>query len=379
LNVFTTALGVFLTALAASYGLLAGFAQWQRRRNLIATAPVRVPAVTILKPLCGDEFELFEQLRSFCVQDAVCVQIIFGVSEASDEALHTVDRLRCEFPSHDLRIVVASTAHAANRKVGNLLNMEPYIKHDYIVIADSDIRVESDYVSRVVSPLLDTSVGVVTCAYRSRARKNVWSRLGGMFIDEWFIPSVRVSARLGSQSFTSGATIALRRSVLEGFGGFSRLADQLADDFQIGALARARGLRTVLSEVVVETTVDEPTLNSLVRHQLRWLRTIRSVQPAGYAFSFITFTVPLALTGAVLAGAATWSLVLLAIATTCRLALHFMGSQHRWRTLWLVPIQDLLTLGLWCWSFMATAVTWRHGHYRVQRDGSLRESNWTFP
>jgi ceramide glucosyltransferase len=386
LNALATAFGVLLTVLAAGYGLLAVLAQLPKRRAFAAISPEQLPAVTILKPLCGEEFELYEQLRSFCLQDHPRVQIIFGVSDASDAALRAVSRLQREFPSHDLRVVIESATRGANRKVGNLINMAPHIKHDLIVIADSDIRVERTYVSRVVAPLLDPAVGVVTCAYRARPRTGIWSKLGALFIDEWFIPSVRVATLLGSESFTSGATIALRRTVLDEIGGFAALADQLADDFEMGALARALGLRTVLSEVMVETTVDEPTLSALVRHQLRWLRTIRSVQPAGYAFSVITFTVPVSLLGVALAKGAVGSLVFLAIAITSRVVLHLIcsghdrpshdRSGHDWRAslsrLWLLPIHDLLAFSLWCWSFAAPEVSWRRARYRVERDGSLR-------
>jgi ceramide glucosyltransferase len=376
LDALATAFGVLLAALAAAYGLLAVLAQGPKRPGLAAVSPAQLPAVTILKPLCGDEYELYEQLRSFCLQDHRRVQIIFGVCDELDAALYVVYRLQHEFPYQDLSVVVESTTRGANRKVGNLINMAPHIKHDYVVIADSDIRVDRDYVERVVAPLLDSRVGIVTCAYRARPRANFWSKLGALFIDEWFIPSVWVAALTGSQSFTSGATIALRRDVLDAIGGFAQLADHLADDFQMGALVRARGLRTVLSEVVVETTVDEPTLSSLVRHQLRWLRTIRTVQPAGYAFSFITFPVPVAIIGVVLAGGAAWSLVFLAIAMACRVTLHFIRSSDAWSVslsqLWLLPIHDLLAFGLWCWSFVAPEVTWRRGRYRVERNGSLR-------
>jgi ceramide glucosyltransferase len=126
----------------------------------------------------------------------------------------------------------------------------------------------------------------------------------------------------------------------------------------------------------VETTVDEPTLISLVRHELRWLRTIRSIQPVGYACCFITFSVPVAVLGAASTGGAAPALVLLAVTGACRLALHFARPAHGRRSvssqLWMLPIHDLLAFGLWCWSFIRPEVTWRDGRYRVERDGSLR-------
>jgi ceramide glucosyltransferase len=276
----------------------------------------------------------------------------------------------------DVHVVIDPTLHGANRKVGNLINMERYARHEFLVIADSDIRVPRDYAAGVLASLLQPRVGVVTCLYRARPRPGLWSALGALFIDEWFIPSVRVAALAGSQSFTSGATIALRRDVLIAIGGFDSLADQLADDFRIGERVRALGLRTEISPVMVETTVDEPTSSCLLRHQLRWLRTIRSIQPVGYACCVVTFSVPMAALGAAMAGATPMATGLLGLTAACRLALHLKRPAHGWRSalsqLWLLPFHDLLALGLWCWSFVAPEVTWRHARYRVARDGSLR-------
>jgi len=150
--------------------------------------------------------------------------------------------------------------HGANLKVSNLRNMEPYARHNWLVLADSDIRVSSDYLARVTMPLAGPSVGVVTCLYRGVARKGFWSHLGTLFIDDWFAPSVEVTHALGSTRFSFGSTIALRRAALNAAGGFEALSDVLADDFWLGEFTRRQGLHTVLSDVVVTTDVDDESL-----------------------------------------------------------------------------------------------------------------------
>jgi ceramide glucosyltransferase len=208
--------------------------------------------------------------------------------------------------------VVDRRQHGTSRKVSNLVNMMPAARHDYFVIADSDVRVERDYLSRVVAPLQDEGVGIVTCAYRGVPRAGVWSLLGSQFINEWFIPSVRVAALGGSRAFAFGVTIAMSRRVLCRIGGFMSIVNQLADDYRLGELTRNLGLRTVLSDVEVETFVAETSLGDLVRHELRWLRTIRAVRPVGYLLAFITFGVPVAALGVVLSGGAPVTLAMLA-------------------------------------------------------------------
>jgi ceramide glucosyltransferase len=332
----------------------------------------RVPPTTILKPLCGAELGLYERLRSFCEQRCSALQIICGVQDASDPALGVVRRLQREFPQLDLQVAACSAQHGTSAKVSNLLNMMPLARHEYLVIADSDVSVPPDYLERVIAPLLDETVGIVTCPYHGRPQPGMWSLLGSLFINEWFMPSVRVASMFGSRAFAFGATIALRRETLARIGGFAAIADQLPDDYRLGELTRGRGLRTVLSEVEVETGVCEATLRDLVRHELRWLRTIRTVQPCGYTLAGITFSLPAALVAAVLARGEVLTLALLAVTVAARLMIDSPPRKpySALVQLWLVALNDLLAFALWCWGFTARQVHWRNVRYWVDRDGT---------
>jgi ceramide glucosyltransferase len=365
--------GIALTAVAMAYGVIACIAV-RRRARIPRLAPRDPPAVTILKPLCGAEPETYECLRSFCDQAYPEFQVIFGVCDSNDPVLGIVDRLKEEFPLRDMQIVVDRRQHGSSRKVSNLINMMALARHEFLVLSDSDVRVNRDYLARVVAPLLDGGVGIVTCAYRGWPGQGLWSLLGSLFINEWFIPSVRVSAMAGSRSFAFGATIAMRRQVLARIGGFASIADQLADDYRLGELTRRQGLRTVLSEVVVDVRVAERNFGDLVRHELRWLRTIRALRPVGYAFCFVTFGMPVAAIGTLLAGGTLPVLGLLAATAAARVMLHWSvrepGSSGT--QLLILPLRDLLTLSLWAWSFAARSVHWREDRYHVTRDGSAQ-------
>ena len=365
--------GFALAAFAMAYGVIACIAVSMRVRTSRLT-PKKLPAVTILKPLCGAEPETYECLRSFCDQAYDEFQVIFGVRDSDDPALAIVDRLKQEFPQRDLQVVVDRREHGSSRKVSNLANMMTLARHEFLVLSDSDVRVQRDYLARIVAPLLDRGVGIVTCAYRGCPRRGLWSLLGSLFINEWFIPSVLVAAMAGSRSFAFGATIAMRRQVLERIGGFASIADQLADDYRLGELTRRLGLRTVLSEVVVDVCVAERSFGDLVRHELRWLRTIRAIQPLGYAFTFVTFGVPVAAVGTLLDGGAAPAVGLLAATAAARVMLHLsMREPGRNRTqLVLLPLRDLLISSLWAWSFVTRHVHWRDERYEVTRDGSAQ-------
>jgi ceramide glucosyltransferase len=177
----------------------------------------------------------------------------------------------------------------------------------------------------------------------------------------------------GSRAFAFGATIAIRRHVLRRIGGFASIANQLADDYRLGELTRGLGLRTVLSDVVVETCVDEPSFLELVHHELRWLRTIRIVRPVGYSLSFVTFGVPVAAAGCMLAGCAFPAITLLAVTAIARIMLHLRVRGTHFppaHQLMVLPVRDMLSLVLWVWGFATRRVQWRDDSFDVARDGS---------
>ena len=364
--------GLGLAACAMAYSVVAWLAVLTRIRPT-SPVPQKAPSVTIFKPLCGAEAETYDCLRSFCDQDYPEFEVIFGVTDLNDPVVAIVQRLKQEFPQRPLQLVVDRRQHGSSRKVSNLVNMMPLAHHEFFVISDSDVRVGRDYLAKVVAPLLDAGVGIVTCPYRGIPRSGLWSLLGSQFINEWFMPSVRVAALSGSRAFAFGVTIAMSRRALTRIGGFMAIANQLADDYRLGELTRRLGLKTVLSEVVVETNVAEGSFGELVRHELRWLRTIRTVRPVGYCFSFVTFGVPVAILGALLAGGAAPAIAMLAVTAAVRILLHFKtrNQDASLRQLFILPIRDLLSVALWSWSFVTRRVHWRNDHFLVNRDGSV--------
>lgn len=367
---FSTLCGYLLAAAAALYGVISLRAALAPHRP-VWRARGGTPKVSILKPLCGAEPETYHCLRSFCDQEYPDYQVVFAIADPHDPVVAVVRRLQREFPQRDLQLSINPKQHGSSRKISNLINMMPKVRHEHLVLADSDVRVERDYLLRIVAPLLDEDVGIVTCPYRGAPRRGIWSILGAMFINEWFMPSVQVAATAANPKFAFGASIALRRQTLMQIGGFEAIVNHLADDYRLGELSRALGLRTVLSDVEVEVVVAENSLKALVQHELRWLRTIRAVQPTAYAFCFVTFGLPVAVLGTLLCGGTAAVTGMAAVTAAVRLLLHGFRRQPLmpgWQIL-LVPARDLLSLALWGWSFSTRRVKWRDGEYRVSRDG----------
>ncbi len=368
-----TFVGLLMASLGCLYLVCAAVAA-ARFGGKVTLDPTAHPSVTILKPLRGDEPDLFRNLASFCSQTyAAPVQLIFGVRDANDEAIAVVQRLKASFPDKDLRLVIEPAVHGTNPKISNLINMIPAARHQFIVLSNSDIGVPADYLLRVVAASEEPGVGGVTCLYHGAAVSGFWSKLAALAIDAHFLPSILVGLRAGLAKPCFGPTIALHRSRLDEIGGFEAFSDTLADDYAIGAALREKGLRIAIPPLLMEHSCGESSFAELWRHELRWARTILTVAPLGYAGSLVTHPLPFALL-AFAAGTPVAGSALAILAILCRIVLlHVMTRSHS-RALppyWLIPIRDLLSFAIFVWSFCGRNVAWRGRNYRVRANGSM--------
>jgi ceramide glucosyltransferase len=373
-------IGFMGLCLAAAYAVLALVARVAWAMHGAAKTQGTRPPVTILKPLCGVEPGLYEHLSSFCRQDYPEFQIVFGLRDPTDPACAVVQRLKAEFPLMHIDIVVNPQQHGSNRKTSNLINMFARARHDILAMADSDVFVGPDYLHTVTAPLMDPNVGLVTCIYQDIPTERIWSRLGAMYVNEWYVPLVLLGWLFGHRGYASGQTLCLRRDTLQAVGGLQAISNHLAEDYRLGELVRGLGQRIVLSPYVVKGQHHEQSLDSLTRHELRWMCTLRALQPRSFRLIFLTFTLPLALFGVIMTGAgsslpiAAWTLCATTVAA--RLVLHFVqrvgGDRPLFRDFWLLPIRDLLVSWAWCQSFLTSQITWRGVKFDVGVDGVLR-------
>ena len=342
------------------------------------SAPPRAtfPGVTILKPLRGVGPGLYDDLASFCDQSYPgTVQILFGLQDAADAAIAVVNKLIAERPGCDLELIVQhAPASGLNPKVANLIGLQRHIRHDVVILADADIAVARDYLCKTVATLGLPDVGAVTYLYRGVPRGDLWARLASMGIDYHFLPNVLVGLKLGLARPCFGSTIALRRETLAAIGGFDAFLDYLADDNAIGEAVRATGMKVAIPSIVLAHACSEQNAAELLRHELRWARTVRAVNPSGYAGSVVTHPLPFAVVGAALGGFGVLGATMIAMAIACRLVLQLQVdhtlrvSPMRW---WLGPARDLLTFAVYVASFFVDVVSWHGRHYKVRADGTL--------
>jgi len=336
--------------------------------------PDGLPPVSILKPLKGADPEMYEALHSHCLQDYPEYEILCGVTASDDPAVPVVERLIREFPRVNIQLLLCDKRLGANGKVSTLIQLAAAAKSEYLLVNDSDIRVERDYLRTVISELQQPDVGLVTCLYRGAPSPTLGSRLEALGISTDFMPGV-LSASLieGGIHFGLGSTLAFRKADLDAIGGFGAIADYLADDYELGRRIAERN-KVRLSAAVVETHLPAYDLREFISHQLRWARTIRASRPGGYAGLLLTFTLPWAI-----ATMALWrskiAIILFATALLGRGVMAFVSSRVVLRErgvafLGLLPIRDLIAASVWLGGLLGNTITWR-GEKFLLKDGKL--------
>lgn len=377
LILITHILGWMLLALAGA-GTLYLLVAAHTFRRFMAGAHAVTPsdaAVTLLKPLHGDEPRLVENLESFLVQDHHGpVQLLCGVARSDDPAIAAVERLRARHPHADITLVIDARLHGSNRKVSNLVNMEPHIRHPVIVLSDSDMAVPRDYLARILDALDQPGVGGVTCLYHGRGDAGFWSRMVAAMIGWQFLPGVVFGYARGLAQPCMGSTIALRHDLLKERGGFAPLNDILADDYALGAMIHDAGLDIVVPPMLVTHAGTERNFSEAWAHELRWSATVRGITPAGHAGAVIAMPFPMALIalGLGVPWAAGGGMALLALAARLVLARQVdSAAGGRCAAYALLPLREAMTFAVFIATYFTRSVDWRGAQLNLEGDGRI--------
>lgn len=334
------------------------------------------PPITILKPICGLDIDTYENFASFCQQDYPKYQIVFGVRDQRDPCVEVVNKIIRDFPEIDICLVVSDHTIGTNLKVSNLANAQTEAKYEILLLADSDVRVGSDYLRRVVQPMRDPAVGVVTCLYRPLVRGWV-AILEAVGISTEYQANILVARSLEGMNFALGPTIAIRKTALEAVGGFMAIADYLADDYQLGYLPAQAGYRVVLSEYIIDHVIATESFTDLIYRQTRWNCCTRVSRPWGYVGLIFTSGTALSLLFLCVTRGATLSWVIVGVTWSTRLIMAWVVAVRGLKDpvakkfLWLVPLRDLLSFALWCYSFVGDTFEWRGRRLKLTSGGKL--------
>lgn len=372
--VFWSLVGLLVSALV--YYIFALYAAWRFFQNG-ASDRDSLPPVSILKPLKGASPDLYSNLASFCQLDCSVFQIVCGVRDPDDPAISIVKKLQHDFPQCDITLVIEPSVIGTNYKVSTLHHLMQQVKHDYIVITDSDVSVEPDYLSTIIPPLMSPDVGLVTCVYRAGVIQPFPALLESLMINTSFTTQVIVASQVEQPAYAFGATIALKRPSLDSIGGFAALRDYLADDYYLGFLVAQAGYKVRILPAVVETHPDATSLKDLFQHQLRWARTQRNCRPSGHLGTAVTYGTVWAFIGLMCfwtSSALTLlssSVIGVRLLTAAIMSVTFLRSRLPLSTLMLIPLTDIISFIVWCASLYGNTVQWQEYTFRVQKDGRM--------
>ena len=333
------------------------------------------PPVSILKPVRGLDPDAYDNFASFCCQNYPDYEILFCADE-DDEALPVIRQVMKDFPERKIRILYGSGRIATNDKVAKLARLVKEAAHEVVVMNDSDVRVEPNYLRTIVAPLLDKNVGGVTTFYLSTEDKGLLQNLQSIGMLSDFYAGILVAWKLDGVKFALGPTIVTTRTRLAGFGGYESIENKPADDLLVGRLIAEQGCEMVLLPYAVRTVPDYQSFRDLFLKRLRWLTVMRHMRPQGHLG--LIFTQGLA-----------WSLAALAISPTLPVALGYVGgylflrfamtwviAEHglkdrsAWVKMPLIPLWDALACLIWLVSFTRNTVRWRNADYYI-RGGML--------
>jgi len=368
---------VGLTITAMLYYLLSLWAAVRFFRQPDGSTNSALQPVTIMVPLCGADLGAYESYATLCRLDYPDYQIVFGVSDSRDSSLPIINRLIAEFPGRDIALVVRPDLIGQNLKISNLHNMLARVKHDLIVIIDSDVRVREDLLRKIIPMLTEERVGLVTCLYRALKAPTLPAVVEAIGITSELQPNVLVARTLEGMRFALGAVMATTRRTLNAVGGFPALADYLADDYILGNLVWKSGYEVRLSKTVVETTPGHFSFRAMMKHQIRLARGIRACRPWSYLGLVVTHGTALASLN-ILINQGSWSsLRLLVLAVSIRMATAWQIGVRRLedrilrRYIWFLPIRDLLGFATWCSALLVRRVEWRGKRFRIGKEGKI--------
>ena len=377
--IVTTAL-LALALLPFVYYLLSLYcvvAYFRDTRKALPTKTSFMPPVSILKPVRGLDHQAYENFASFCRLDYPEYEVVFAVSDASDPVIPVIEKLRADFQACSIRLITNVPHVGTSDKVNNLCQLAQNAKYDLLVMSDSDVRVEPDYLKQVAAPFADREVGAVTAFYRSLSAGNLASNLDalGMYMDS--APGALVAKKIeGRLRFAFGWTMATSKKHLAEIGGWESMVNHHSEDFELGKRIAQRGHRVVLMAKPVSMVFPKETLSEYFRRELRWSIALKSGRPSGYRAMLFTHGLPWALVGAaasqlisspVLASSYLLAYLILRIAMTWLTGRWGLGDHRLSKVVWLVPVRDAISFIVWIAGFLSEKIVWRGLEYRLQQ------------
>lgn len=382
----SSALRVIVLVLAAGplvYYLLSLYCVIEYFSGLRKIAPPDrsfAPPVSILKAVRGVDHDAYENFASFCRLDYPEYELLFAMADRNDPVIPVIEKLQKDFPERRITFVTDVPRIGENNKVNTLCRLVKEATHELMVMSDSDVRVDRNYLREVAAPFRDVAVGAVTSFYRCTGGGTLAADLDMLGMCMESVPSALVARKLeGKVQFAYGWTMATTKERLAEIGGWEAMANYHSDDFELGNRIAAKGHRVELMREPVWMVFSKEKFGDFLRHELRWAVGLRNVRPVGYVGMIFTHGLPWTVAAVTVALTSGWPGLAgsyLGAYLTLRLSIGYAAGVWGLRDqvgaskLWLAPLRDGISAGVWLAGFFTSKITWRGLGYRV-KDGLL--------
>lgn len=352
----------------------------RRDRTTYEKFSANLPAVSVLKPVHGNEARFRENIESFFRQEYPEYEILFAADEPDDSALPVIREISSRYPQIPCRIFVTGQPPYPNAPNYCFHRLTEHAAHDILVTSDSNVEVGPTYLRDVVPPLLDPQVGAVTVIFRGKSAGGVWAALDAIGQTVEFTAGVLIANLLEGMKFGLGPTIALRKDSIGKIGGYEAVREYLSNDFVVGNFIYKAGFRVVLSNHVVDHVSPTMTFRKMWERQLRWAMGTRYSRPKGHIGTGLTFAVPFGILGLIagyLLGHPVLGLALFAASLVNRMLECWIVGWLAARdpvartAVLLYPLRDLHGFIIWCASYVSKRSLWRDNRYELLKGGRL--------
>jgi len=349
-----------------------------RRHTLLPRGePLDVAGISVLKPLCGVDEGLWENLETFASLDYPLYEVLLGVRDRGDPAWPVAAAAVARWPLL-FRLVEQQGEPGLNPKVNQLITLERSALYDTLVVSDSNVRVGPDYLRGIAWHLQVKEVGLVTHPIVGVGERSVGAFFDNLHLAASVSTGMVAAKRLAGRDIVVGKSMGLRRADLARLGGFEAVKDVLAEDYVLGLkISSELGKRVAIAASPVENVNQDRAVGEFLGRYTRWCVMQRKIAGSTvYGSQVFLNPVIFAASAAALAPCPASATFFLAVcsakAVLDDVAMHTLrGTGFRWRRLPLVPVKDLLFAVAWARGFFENSVTWRGNRLKVLPGSAL--------
>lgn len=367
--------GVFFLAAVIGVFLMAiqSITVWIHRRRP-APVPTRRPGISILKPLCGIDEELEQNLAIFAQLPYPTFELLLGLKDTSDAAYPLALEAAARWPDR-VRVVLQEGAPGLNPKINQLITLAKAARHDILVVSDSNVQVEPNYLEEIAGYLENPKVGLVNHPVVGRGEQSFVARMESLHLSGT-VGAGQIGAKVfAGKSLVVGKSIAIRREDLVALGGFETFKDILAEDYYMGQAVLALGKEVVIARSPIYNVLHRRTFRDFNRRYIRWSIMQRLAVGVGVHLSQTMLTPAfLAAVGFVLSPSlATFGL--LAGVAVAKMVIDFVSVGQLsstglpLKTLLVLPVKDVCIGWALMNGFVRNSIEWR-GNRRTVLEGT---------